>query len=67
VKLLCFVGCRSDMKDQFGRTRKVAVIDVVPETGKTARMVKHNVFAGQVSRLGFRGQDLVLQAMKQGF
>ena len=42
---------RADRKDQFGQTKKYTVVDVIPETGKAARMRKHNVFAGQVRRI----------------
>jgi len=35
------------VKDQFGQERTATVVDVIPEIGKPARMVKHNVFAGQ--------------------
>jgi len=37
----------ADRKDQFGKTTKYTLVDVIPETGKPARMVKHNMFAGQ--------------------
>jgi hypothetical protein len=39
---------KGEMKDQFGRTRTALFVDAVPETGKAARVLKHNVFAGQV-------------------
>jgi len=38
---------KGSVKDQFGQTRAITIADVIPEAGKPARMVKHNVFAGQ--------------------
>lgn len=48
------------VKNQFGATRTVTFVDVIPETGKPARVVKHNIFAGQVS-LGSRLHTVFLQ------
>jgi len=42
-----FKFSKADRKDQFGQTVKSTVVDVIPETGKAARMLKYNVFAGQ--------------------
>jgi len=44
-------------KDQFGTLRNIAIIDVKSDAGTTAKVVKHNVFAGQAV---IQGIDKVL-------